>query len=289
MSEAPTTLGIDIGGTSMKVAAMRGDEVLWTSRLRYRNPGEAELTDALSEALADHSEDFASAGLCVPGLLDESGQRVALSVNVPRIEGVPLARIVARALGREAISVRIANDSVASGYNIFRSRKLAGRLLVLALGTGVGAAVLDEGVPLRVDNQSPGHVGQFDVRVEGAPVIGPDGGEGSLEGYIGAEALRRAYGADPVSKLRPDHPPILALARAIRICHAIYRPHHIYLVGGIGIRLGRLLPALRERIAAHLTKIAREGWTLEVGDSDFHAAFGAARLAQMPEPGSASE
>ena len=72
---------------------------------------------------------------------------------------------------------------------------------------------------------------------------------------------------------------MLALARTIRICHAIYRPQHVCLAGGIGIRIGRLLPDLRTLVERDLTRLAREGWTLSVGDHDFHAAIGVAKLA----------
>jgi hypothetical protein len=147
----------------------------------------------------------------------------------------------------------------------------------------VGAAVLDDGVPLMVEGASPGHIGQVDVSLEGEPVIGPDGGAGSLEGYIGTHALRQKYGPDmaaTLANLKPSDPPVRALVRAIRICHAMYRPHHVALTGGIGIRLRRLLPEIRNLIDTHLTSVAREGWTLTTGEHDFHSATGAARLAK---------
>jgi hypothetical protein len=49
--------------------------------------------------------------------------------------------------------------------------------------------------------------------------------------------------------------------------------------GGIGVRLGPVVPALRAAIEKGLTNIARPGWTLAAGDGDFHSAAGAARLA----------
>ena len=51
------------------------------------------------------------------------------------------------------------------------------------------------------------------------------------------------------------------------------------LAGGIGVRLGRVVAPLRANVERRLTSIARPGWTLATGDSDFHAARGAARLA----------
>jgi predicted NBD/HSP70 family sugar kinase len=136
-----------------------------------------------------------------------------------------------------------------------------------------------------VDDDSPGHFGQVDVSIEGHPVVGPDGGAGSLEGYLSAAALADRYGPEPsawVSRITADDPPLRALARAVRIAHAIYRPHHVLLAGGIGVRLGHVVAQLRANVDRQLTSIARPGWTLATGDSDFHAAQGAARLAISP-------
>ncbi len=79
-----------------------------------------------------------------------------------------------------------------------------------------------------------------------------------------------------------DDPPIRALVRAIRIIHAIYRPRHIVLAGGIGMGLRRLAPEIQSSAAARLTSIAREGWALTTADHEFHAACGAAALAMDP-------
>jgi glucokinase len=209
---------------------------------------------------------------------------VTLSVNVPGLNGVVLDELLGAALGERIALRAMTSDAVATGMGIWFERRLGGRLLCLALGTGVGMAVLDDGEPLRVSGDSPGHIGQVDVSIEGEPVIGPDGGAGSLEGYIGGPALAKRYGDDlaaAIAAWKGDEPPLRALARAIRICHAIYRPQHIVLAGGLGIRLGGVLEPLRARIEQDLSKVARPGWTLGVGDSDFHAATGAAAMAAM--------
>jgi hypothetical protein len=144
------------------------------------------------------------------------------------------------------------------------------------------AAGLDDLTPLIVEGNSPGHVGQFDVSVPDHPVIGPDGGAGSLEGYIGAIALMDRYGADldrGLARLDENEPCPRALARAIRLCHAIYRPNHVLMCGGVGVRLKPALGVLDGLIRRNLTGVARPGWTLSRGRHDFHAALGAARLA----------
>jgi predicted NBD/HSP70 family sugar kinase len=77
----------------------------------------------------------------------------------------------------------------------------------------------------------------------------------------------------------PDDPPLRALARAVRIAHALYRPHHVFLAGGIGIRLKPFVDGLHRQVAHQLTRISRPDATLSAAQSDFHAAQGAARLA----------
>jgi hypothetical protein len=143
----------------------------------------------------------------------------------------------------------------------------------------------DGGKPLDVEGGTPGHLGQIDVSIAGHDVTGPDGGAGGLEGYLGVGALKRVYGPDfskAIAGFTGTEPPMLALVRSIRIAHAIYRPNHICLCGGIGIRLKNLLPALKQRVDRHLTSVARPDYTFTTGDDDFHAARGAAMLASRP-------
>lgn len=292
-----TYLGIDVGGSSVKAASLVDGAVAWTGQSdRFANPTAADVSAAISQVVAGRAGDVAGIGLCVPGILDDAGASIALSVNLPRLNGVSLAGVVADALGRPAPRLRVLNDTTAAAYDLYLGRRLAGRLFLMVLGTGVGACVMDPAGPLRVDGDSPGHFGQMDVGQFGdpaggrPPVVGPDGGAGSLEGYVGAPALAAAYGTDPdaLARLRADDPAGWAIARAVRIAHAMYRPHHVILAGGVGVRLKHLLPDLRRAVDDRLTRIARDGWTFGVGDHDYHNAAGAARAAGIDHEGRGS-
>jgi predicted NBD/HSP70 family sugar kinase len=284
------SLGVDIGGTSVKLAALRDGEILWTARSdMYARPTTDDLVTALRQASASRveHETFDSTGVCVPGLMDDAKTKVTLSVNVPGLVDQPLADLLRRALGPALPTPTALADSGAAAYDLYHSANMTGRLLVLVLGTGVGAAVVDEQGLLRVDGDSPGHLGQMDVSLEGHPVLGPDGGAGSLEGYIGTASLRDRLGPDFASRLAslpPTDPALLALARAIRIAHALYRPHRVILAGGIGIALRPHLATIKELTDHQLTRIARPGWTLDCGEGDYHAACGAARYAAQSAP-----
>jgi glucokinase len=277
-------LGIDIGGTSVKAAVnVAGRWIHLGQSGFYAKPDTQRLCCAIREAVGSVSDALAI-GLCVPGLMNDQRTRITLSVNVPGLVDVPLAELVPGALGWSGTRpIAIANDAQAAAHDLYAARKLRGRLLLLTLGTGVGCVVLDDGAKLLdVEGGSSGHLGQLDVSIAGHDVIGPDGGAGGLEGYIGVAALRQDYGPDvsqAVSNFSGNEPALLALARALRIAHAIYRPVHICLCGGVGIRLHRLLPILKQMIDRNLTSVARREYSFTCGDDDFHSARGAAMLA----------
>jgi predicted NBD/HSP70 family sugar kinase len=280
----PISLGLDIGGTTVKGAALRNGQILWTTRTRaYSRPDVQTLLGALREVMERLSDPVDHVGLCVPGILDGKRERITYAANLPGLSDLPLRELLGRAMGSGSFELSVVNDANATGFDIYSTRRPVGRLLVLAIGTGVGPSVLDDGKPLYVEGDSAGHLGQLDISLEEPAPIAPDGGRGGLEAYIGGGALAARYVDDPASRIRPGDLAFRALVRLVRVCHSFYRPQHICLAGGTGIRLAPLLPELRREIDDHLTSLARPGWTLFCGDSDFHAACGAARIAVTPD------
>jgi len=270
---------------------LRRGEQLWSgTSARYSRPSRQDLSAALRALLASSplARDVPSArvGLCVPGIIDEASGKITHSTNVPSLIDAQLDLLIRSALpvGFEMQhGPSVFSDAHAAAFDFAVTTQVQGRLLAISLGTGIGAAALDDGHLVILTGRSSGHFGQLDVTVPGiepAP-IGPDGGRGGLEAYLGAPALAARHGdiARWLASLRGDEPELAALARAIRIGHAIYRPQHIALLGGIGTRLSPILESLRDAVASSLTSLARLGWTLSCGRSDHHAACGAARLA----------
>lgn len=286
-------LGIDIGGTSIKAALLIDGAEAWSGTSeRYRRPPSAELRSHLTSLLggvplSDPLQRGLPIGLCVPGVLDEAGGCIQRSVNMPGLVGVDLSGLIAQslpaALARAGEPIKIVSDVHAAAIDACETMSLGGRTLAISLGTGVGAAVVDHRTPLVVTGRSSGHFGQMDVSVAGIePVpLGPDAGRGSLEAYIGLPALAARHGDAErwLRGLRGSEPELAALSRAIRIAHAIYRPRHVLLLGGVGIRLSGVLEPLRAMTADALTSVADPDWSLRCGTSDLHAARGAAKLA----------
>jgi predicted NBD/HSP70 family sugar kinase len=274
-------LGIDIGGSSVKFAVFRDRAITQTARsTEYYRPALHVLEKTICENVPNPPSELSGVGLCVPGLLDPTRQRIVASINLPEISGVELRPFIERCIGQRAAVFHIVNDVLATATDIVATGGFTRRSACIGIGTGVGLAVLDDAVPLQVDDDSPGHLGQMDVSLSSDPPVGPDGGAGSLEGYMGGPALKKAYGSVEafLANATVSEPPIAALVRAIRIVHAMYRPNQVILAGGIGIRLARLGTEMKRQIDRHLTSVARPDWQLLFGQHDFHAAAGAARL-----------
>jgi predicted NBD/HSP70 family sugar kinase len=280
-------LGIDIGGSSVKTVGIERGTVVWTEQSTSYSRADADtLIAAIAETIGRRlkNDQSVTVGMCVPGVLDVAKRAVTVAVNVPGLTKITLDELIRRALGKNAKLRWIGSDAVAAAYDAAQAKRLTGRVFSLAIGTGVGAAVLDNGKPLLVSENTPGHWGQVDVSIAGDNVIGPDGGAGGLEGYISAPALRRRYAVEDLSsafaKMSAEDAPIQALVRAIRIGHAIYRPQYVLLLGGVGIQFKRLTGEIRRSVNRNLTRVAQKGWTLSVGDDVWHAARGAAALAK---------
>jgi predicted NBD/HSP70 family sugar kinase len=283
-----TLLGIDIGGSSVKGVLLQDGAVARTAQSSsYTRPDTQTLRSAfasVAQALL-HDTTCERIGICTPGILDADGHTVQLSVNLPGLNGMHLPTEMHRVLAGQP-RVDVLPDACASAFGHWSTTRSPGRLLALVIGTGIGACVLDDGSPLHVVDGSPGHIGQVDVGPigDGPAPVGPDGGRGSLEAHIGAAALTNRFGPDRLQgwlDAPDDDPAFVALARAIRICHAIYRPATVALLGGIGMRLAPRHATIQSLVDDHLTSVASPGWTLEFGTSDHSGALGAALMAHQ--------
>ncbi|MFG0305389.1 MAG: ROK family protein [Phycisphaerales bacterium JB040] len=290
MPGAPSTsLGIDIGGTSAKLAVRTGDGAeRRLATAAYASPSLEELARVVRaglEGLGFAGADALRVGCCVPGkfALGAGGRAdtVAYSANLPCLNGVDVGAFVGRLTGVEPGRVAVLPDAIATALGSHAARPAPGRLLCLAMGTGVGAALLVDGRPVTVAPGSVGHLGQVDVSLSEDAPVGPDGGRGSLEAYVGLPALRARFGEsrerlrEAIGAMGEGDPALRALARAIRIAHALYTPDEVRLLGGVGVLLSERLDTIAGLVNRDLTGVANAGWTLHAGDDPYYAAVGA--------------
>ena len=274
-------LGIDIGGSSVKAALLRPDGSVETvESAPYRRPDREALRDAVRQAVGRFAPHAGAVGLCVPGRRGPAGDRIDLSVNVPGLAGWVFTDLVRDAAATARLAW-VGSDAEAATLDARLDHPPAGRVLGLALGTGVGACLIEDGRAVGIGSRGIGHFGQIDVGlIPGVAPPGPlasDGGRNGLEAYLGARALEARLG--PGARLAPDDPAVLALARAVRIALAVYVPDLVLVLGGVGLALAPSADAIERAVRTDLTGVAPAGWRLAFGRSRFHAAAGAARAA----------
>src|SRR4051812_11373244 len=93
------TLGIDIGGSSVKTAAMQEERIVATAQsAAYTRPNTNQLIEAIRKSLPANVKPE-RVGLCLPGLYDAAQRKITASVNVPGLVGPTLDELISKSLG----------------------------------------------------------------------------------------------------------------------------------------------------------------------------------------------
>ncbi|MBP2472038.1 putative NBD/HSP70 family sugar kinase [Crossiella equi] len=304
-------VGIDVGETGVKVelfdlamtrlAAV--DHPLPSSRPKPAavvTQVAAGVREVLAEAGVE-ARTVLGVGIGVPGTV-EQGRVVRVHAQTIGWDGVELASLL-RAKGID-LPLFIENGAKTQGQAElwFGAGKGATHAVIALLGSGVGAAVIADGVTYRGSTSSAGEWGHTTIVYNGLECR--CGARGCLEAYVGAEAILERYrkarggravpGEDEQSSLAA----LLAAAEQSRSAAKVldetagylgagianlvnlFNPQRIVLGGWAGLALGRrLLPRITEVTAAHALRHPYGQTTIAVGQLGADAvAVGAATL-----------
>jgi glucokinase len=195
METTVLTIGIDLGGTRVRVASVdpKGRVIsmhAWDHTLQSADAFIADITPILrdmSKPIAHSARAVRAAlrdcsapliGLAVAGVIDVARQCVTRSVNLPWLEGVPIAERFRESIGQ---SVRLFTDAEAATWAEFSEEGVAAsdppevgrahvrRFAHLRLGTGAGLGVVVNAALLPFDPHRTTHLEALVVdRSEGA-------------------------------------------------------------------------------------------------------------------------
>jgi len=184
-------VGIDVGGT--KIAAGVVDP---GGRVVARRDTATPVSDrqSLVDAIIGVARDLASehpvevVGVGVAGLVDRAGETVRFAAHLP-FQDEPLRGELATALG---LPVVVDNDANAGGWaeSRFGAARGAQDAVFVAVGTGIGGAIIIDGVLRRGWQGASGEIGHLIVERDGRPC--PCGSRGCWEQYGSGRALVRA-------------------------------------------------------------------------------------------------
>src|SRR5450432_1584229 len=190
---AEYTIGIDLGGTNLRAAAIdRSGKMLdkISGATNFTEGREAVLSDivaAISKLREKHgAAGFGGIGVGVPGFIRMKEGLIANSNNLPYLENVPVRDEISRRLGTRVILENDAN-AAALGEKWIGAGRDVDDLVLLTLGTGIGGGIISGGRVLRGFVGMAGEVGHITVVPNGNPC--GCGNQGCLEKHASATAI----------------------------------------------------------------------------------------------------
>lgn len=139
-------IGIDLGGTNIRVGLVKGHQLLelYSEPTKASGSEQEVLEQLFTVTDRFYNDKIHSIGIGVPGLVDASKGLVFDVVNIPCLKEIPLQKLME---DRYRIAVRINNDAncFALGEFQFGTKKRQGSMVGLSIGTGLGAGIIING------------------------------------------------------------------------------------------------------------------------------------------------
>ena len=195
----PVLIGVDVGSTHTSGGIVTTDgEVLSMTETRTHRDGPGTALDTIlgvvSHLLAQASDQGCSVegiGVGLPGIVDLEGGTMRKGFHrVPELVGAPLVELIR---ARSGVPVFIDNDvnALALGEWIWGPGRGAGSMVMLALGTGVGGAVILDGHLVRGKSGFGGELGHVSVNFDGRPCV--CGIRGCLSAYAAGVGMAAEF------------------------------------------------------------------------------------------------
>ncbi|MEV0760920.1 ROK family glucokinase [Nocardia sp. NPDC050435] len=183
----PLTVGIDVGGTNIRASVVDAEgQVLDTVAAPTPQSARA-LEDALARAVRELCDrhPIGAVGLAVAGFITSDRSTVRFAPHLPW-KDAPVAK---RLTERLELPVILEHDANAAAWAEYRFGAAAGghNVVLVAIGTGIGAALLIEGRLYRGTHGVAPELGHLQVVPQGRAC--PCGKQGCWERYCSGTAL----------------------------------------------------------------------------------------------------
>ncbi len=296
MSVKDFTIGIDIGGTHVRVGAVAPDGRI-AARCDARTPagGNPErlgtlLRDGVRRITDEHGPPAGPVGVVLPGVRDPATGILQRALNLPGLGRVNVREYLAEAIGHP---VFVESDVNAAGWAQWHHRNpRPARFAYLSLGTGVGGSVILDGELVRHTRGGAGHFGFLVVDTAPDAPVDAAGVPGCLSAVAAGPALQG--GAPPGGPPDPATEPVLSeavrgrAARGLAVALAdvvyTYAPECIGLGGGVIDHHPELVADARAAFERYRGNLVPAELVIERAAlrSDDAGVIGAALLARAP-------
>jgi len=308
MSKVAKTIGIDVGGTNLRIGVFDEMRLIEETRIqadfsticKSSAPQAAWQTifsvtvDGINSVLKKYP-DIAHIGIGFPGFIDPYTHAVAQSPNLPGLHNVNLAHDLASLLQKTVI---VENDANAAAFGEYcLAGKPATGLIYLGLGTGVGGGLILNGRPHVGHHGCAMEVGHITVVPEGR--LCGCGNLGCMEQYASAsgvslsyqEATQRKQSAAEIAVLAKAgdkdaihayHIAANALAQALASILKIVDVQHVVIGGGMAGAWDLMQDTFNQRLHDDLIPVLRDKVKVEISTAqDMAGMLGASMLASQ--------
>jgi len=286
MTAPALRIGIDLGGTNLRIARLGGDsaELLEQHKEEVGEPRDPEsIVERIATLVGRLSPSPVPVGIGIAAMLRDRRGTVANSPHL-RWRDVPFGALLAKRLGA-GYAVGVYNDvnAIVYGEHVFGAARGYRDVLGVYVGTGIGGGVVAGGQLLEGASNCAAEIGHVKVRWDDDAAACACGQRGCVEAYVGGSYVAKRIAAElaagapsaavalagRIEDVTPSHvdeaaaagdpwalalweelAPLLAVALGNAL--ALLNPERLVLGGGL---LGRA-PTLYELVVATLPLVA---------------------------------
>ncbi|NUO19550.1 ROK family protein [bacterium] len=193
MNSTRLALGIDIGGTNLKVGLVTetgkliDKETTPTPRPRDLSAVVSALHVVVKSLCEKHAARPEGAGIGAPGVVDESMQTVLWAPNFNDWLGKPIRQKISEAIGVPAVMDNDVNNFAVGEHRWGAARNFK-HFAACAMGTGLGGAIFIDGKLYRGARGAAGEMGFTIIAPEGPAILDR---QGVVEAFVGRTAFDR--------------------------------------------------------------------------------------------------
>lgn len=287
-------VGIDVGGTSIKYAAVSNGTVLWMDTIPTNaTDSRDKVIDRIAQCadtVRSNGYEVTAIGIGTPGLVDvTTGFVKGGAYNLPDWENLPLGELIAKQTG---LPVFVDNDANLMGLGEFSEQEHGNNVIFITLGTGIGGAIIINGQLFRGSKYAGAELGCI--------LLDVDGKEGFWEDFASTTALIESYNLKSGSKIGIDGKGLIEkylegdevaqlvidentrlLGKGIATYINVFNPDHIIIGGGIS-EAPSYIDLIRTYAYQYAMEDCKEGVEICAARLGNKAGFlGAARFAEL--------
>lgn len=186
-------IGIDLGGTNIKMGLIKGDKVI--NKIKKPTGSKADkkyILEILIQSINEikksiNKKEIYSIGIGVPGTLNKKRDKVLHLPNIPNFKNIALKKILEDEF---KIPVKMDNDTnaFALAESLYGAGKGKNNIICITIGTGLGGAIIIN-KKLYYGKCCAGELGHITINFKGKKCN--CGNKGCLEEYVSSRAIAR--------------------------------------------------------------------------------------------------